>query len=223
MGRVYVCNGARLTCSMGSSVSMLVVLPNRKILLDGQPQANIMDHKPMVNIMPFGLCRSLANPTVAAATAAHHGVLTPMPCVPNTSMPWPNGEKKLLLKQFPALCQDCKLTCAWAGTISIVHCGQGMGQGAFPLSKEDVQGELQSMSRLFINWEMREVNVDGEVRLHVKSLDKNKTSASFNIVDAHTNEVLKQITVQLSEGEGLSDYIKIPKEWELKAIKAIEV
>lgn len=142
MGRVYVCNGARLTCSMGSSVSMLVVLPNRKILLDGQPQANIMDHKPMVNIMPFGLCRSLANPTVAAATAAHHGVLTPMPCIPNTSMPWPNGEKKLLLKQFPALCQDCKLTCAWAGTISIVHCGQGMGQGAFPLSKEDVQGEL---------------------------------------------------------------------------------
>lgn len=140
MGRVYVCNGARLTCSMGSSVSMLVVLPNRKILLDGQPQANIMDHKPMVNIMPFGLCRSLANPTVAAATAAHHGVLTPMPCVPNTSMPWPNGEKKLLLKQFPALCQDCKLTCAWAGTISIVHCGQGMGQGAFPLTKEDIAG-----------------------------------------------------------------------------------
>lgn len=222
MGRVYVCNGARLTCSMGSSVSMLVVLPNRKILLDGQPQANIMDHKPMVNIMPFGLCRSLANPTVAAATAAHHGVLTPMPCVPNTSMPWPNGEKKLLLKQFPALCQDCKLTCAWAGTISIVHCGQGMGQGAFPLSKENVEGEMQSMDRLFIHWETTKVNVDEKTRLLVKSLDKKRTSASFNIVDAKTNVVLKQISVQLSDGEGYSDYIQIPKEWEAKEIRAVE-
>lgn len=222
MGRVYVCNGARLTCSMGSSVSMFVVLPNRKILLDGQPQANIMDHKPMVNIMPFGLCRSLANPTVAAATAAHHGVLTPMPCIPNTSSPWLNGEKKLLLKQFPALCQDCKLTCAWAGIISIVHCGQGMGQGAFPLSKNDVEGEMRSMDRLFIKWDTNTTDVGEKVFLRVKSLDKKRTSATLNIIDSSTNETLKQVIVTLSEGEGCSEYIQIPKEWGAKIIYVIE-
>ena len=220
MGRIYVCNGARLTCSMGSSVSMLVVLPNRKVLLDGQPQANIMDHKPMVNIMPFGLCRSLANPTVAAATAAHHGVLTPMPCIPNTTTPWLNGEKKLLMKQFPALCQDCKLTCAWAGTISIIHCGQGMGQGAFPLSKSEADGEL--LNRLFIKWDTNAVDVNGEVCLHVKALDKTRTSVSIKVVDAETNETLKEFTVQLKDGEGYSESITIPAEWEAKTIKAIE-
>ena len=220
MGRIYVCNGARLTCSMGSSVSMLVVLPNRKVLLDGQPQANIMDHKPMVNIMPFGLCRSLANPTVAAATAAHHGVLTPMPCIPNTTTPWLNGEKKLLMKQFPALCQDCKLTCAWAGTISIIHCGQGMGQGAFPLSKSEADGEL--LNRLFIKWDTNAVDVNGEVCLHVKALDKTRTSVSIKVVDAETNETLKEFTVQLKDGEGCSESITIPAEWEAKTIKAIE-
>ena len=140
MGRIYVCNGAQLKCTMGTSSSVLVVLPERKILLDGQPQANIMDYQPNTNIQSFGLCFSLANPVVAAATAAHLGILTPMPCVPNTTSPWVKGEPKLLLKNFPALCQDDTLSCMWAGTISIVHCGQGMGQGAFPLSKQEVEG-----------------------------------------------------------------------------------
>ena len=97
-----------------------------------------------------------------------------------------------------------------------------MGQGAFPLSKEDVQGEMQSMDRLFIHWETTEVNVDEKIRLLVKSLDKKRICASFNIVDARTNETLKQITVQLSDGEGKSEYIQIPKEWEAKEIKAVE-
>lgn len=221
MGRIYVCNGAQLKCSMGTASSVLVVLPERRILLDGQPQANIMDFQPNTNIQSFGLCFSLANPVVAAATAAHLGVLTPMPCVPNTTSPWVKGEPKLLLKNFPALCQDDTLQCAWQGTISIVHCGQGMGQGAFPLSKEGTDGEL--LNRLFIKWDFTEVKVGGKVRLQVKSLDKNRTSASFNIVDVNTNEVLKQITVQLSDGEGCSEYIHIPKEWEEKSIKAIEI
>ena len=220
MGRVYVCNGAQLKCTMGTSSSVLVVLPERKILLDGQPQANIMDYQPNTNIQSFGLCFSLANPVVAAATASHLGILTPMPCVPNTTSPWVKGEPKLLLKNFPALCQDDTLSCMWAGTISIVHCGQGMGQGAFPLSKDGADGEL--LNRLFVKWDFTEVVVGGKVRLLVKSLDKNRTSASFNIVDVSTNEILKQITVQLSDGEGQSEYIQIPKEWEAKEIKAVE-
>ena len=221
MGRIYVCNGAQLVCSMGTGNAVLVVLPERRILLDGQPQANIMDHKPMTNIPSFGLCTSLANPVVAAATAAHHGCLTPMPCVPNTTSPWQKGHEKLLLKNFPALCMDDKLSCAWAGSISITDCGQGKGQGAFPLSKEGVDGEL--LDRLFIKWDNRTVNVDGKVCLHVKSLDKNRESASFKMVDMDTNEILKEITVQLKDGEGESESITILEEWEAKVIKAIEV
>ena len=53
------------------------------------PDANIMDHIPMsADIMPFGMCISPSNPTVASATAAAMGVLTPMPCIPNTPAPW---------------------------------------------------------------------------------------------------------------------------------------
>ena len=220
MGRVYVCNGAQLKCTMGTSSSVLVVLPERKILLDGQPQANIMDYQPNTNIQSFDLCFSLANPVVAAATAAHLGVLTPMPCVPNTTSPWVKGEPKLLLKNFPALCQDDTLSCMWAGTISIVHCGQGMGQGAFPLSKDGADGEL--LNRVFIKWDTNAVGVNGEVCLHVKVLDKTRDSVSIKVVDAETDETLKELTVQLKDGEGCSENITIPVEWEAKTIKAIE-
>lgn len=221
MGRIYVCNGAQLQCSMGSSSSVLVVLPDRRILLDGQPQANIMDFQPNANIQSFGLCFSLANPVVAAATAAHLGVLTPMPCVPNTTSPWVKGEPKLLLKNFPALCQDDTLQCAWQGTISIVHCGQGMGQGAFPLAKDDADGEL--LNRLFIKWDAKTAEVGVAVCLHVKSLDKKRNNVSIELVDVDTNETLKELTVQLEDGEGYSEDIVIPEEWESKTIKAVDV
>lgn len=220
MGRVYVCNGAQMQCSMGTATAMLTVLPDRKILLDGQPMANIMDFKPMTNIPPFGLCTSLANPVVAAATAAHLGVLTPMPCIPNTTTPWQNGKNELSLKNAPALCQDCKLSCMWAGTISLVDSGQGKGQGAFPLLKEGAEGEL--LDRLFINWESRSANIGDEVCLHVKSLNKTRESASLKLVDADTGETLKDLTVQLSDGEGYSEGIKILNEWCAKNLKAIE-
>lgn len=220
MGRIYVCNGAKLACSMGTSPSVLVVLPERQILLDGKPQANIMDYKPMTNIKPFGLCMSLANPVVAAATAAHLGVLTPMPCVPNTTSPWVKGEERLLLKNFPALCQDDTLSCAWAGTISITDCGQG-GQGASPLSKEGIEGEM--LDRLFIKWDAKTAEVGVAVCLHVKSLDKKRSSVSLKLIDVDTDETLKELTIQLEDGDGYSEDIVIPEEWESKRIKAVEV
>lgn len=120
----YVCSNAKTKCSMGDSPSTLMVLPDRMVQLDGQYMANIMDIKPMMNIKPFGQCKSLANPTVAAATAANMGRLQPMPCVPNTTMPWMQGETGVLIKGQPALLNNCKLQCMWAGMIELTDDGQ---------------------------------------------------------------------------------------------------
>ncbi len=120
----HVCMGAQLKCSMGLAPSVLMVLPVNKVMTSNVPAANIMDNKPMVNIMPFGMCKSPANPAVAAATAAALGVLTPMPCVPVIPAPWVPGSPTVLLANFPALNNTSKLMCAWAGVIEVSSAGQ---------------------------------------------------------------------------------------------------
>ncbi len=111
-------------CTMGMAPSSLVVLPTNKVFTNMMPDANIMDHIPMVNIMPFGLCISPANPMVAAATAAALGVLTPMPCIPVTPAPWVPGAVTDLIANMPALDNVSKLMCNWAGVISFVTPGE---------------------------------------------------------------------------------------------------
>ncbi len=118
-----VCMGANLQCSFGAAPSSFVVLPTNKVLT-ATPDANIMDNKPMVNILPFGTCSSPANPTVASATAAAMGVLTPMPCIPNTAAPWVAGAPTVLLANMPTLNSTSKLMCNWGGVIQILYAGQ---------------------------------------------------------------------------------------------------
>jgi hypothetical protein len=118
-----VCMGANLQCSFGAAPSSLVVLPVNKVLT-GVPAANIMDHIPMTNVMPFGMCSSAANPVVIAATAAALGVLTPMPCIPNTVAPWVPGAPTALVANMPALDNNSKLMCIWGGVIQVVAPGQ---------------------------------------------------------------------------------------------------
>jgi len=120
----YVVNNAQLKCSFGDAPGSFGVLPDKMIQAGGQPMANIMDFKPMVNIKPFGQCKSIANPTVAAATAANYGKLQPMPCIPNTVAPWMPGNMTVLVKGQPALMDDCKLMCMWAGMIEVSNAGQ---------------------------------------------------------------------------------------------------
>ena len=118
-----VCMGATLQCSFGAAPSSLVVLPVNRVQTV-TPDANIMDNKPLVNIMPFGMCSSLANPAVAAATAAALGALTPMPCVPVIPAPWVPGSPTVLIANNPALNNTSKLMCAYAGVIQVVNPGQ---------------------------------------------------------------------------------------------------
>jgi hypothetical protein len=67
---------------------------------------------------------SLANPTVAAATSAALGVLTPMPCIPATMTPWTPGSPTVQIGMFPALDNPSTCMCNWAGVITIVDPGQ---------------------------------------------------------------------------------------------------
>ena len=120
---MQVCMGAMMQCSQGVAPSSLV--PTAKtVMTSNMIAANILDHIPIVNIPPFGMCRSPANPMVAAATAAAMGVLTPMPCIPATPAPWMPGSPTVLLCGAPALNDSSKLMCMWAGTISINMAGQ---------------------------------------------------------------------------------------------------
>lgn len=120
---MQVCMGATLQCSFGAAPGTLMVLPANRVLTGGPPAANIMDNKPLVNILPFGMCNSPSNPTVAAATAAALGVLTPMPCIPVTTAPWVPGAPTVLIGNMPALDNQCKLMCMWGGVIQVVNPG----------------------------------------------------------------------------------------------------
>ena len=116
--------GALCQCSFGAAPSALGVLPSNMTNAVGPAAATIMDNAPMVNILPFGTCSSLANPTVASATTAAQGVLTPMPCIPVTSAPWVSGSPTVMIGGLPALNDSSQLMCSWAGVISINFAGQ---------------------------------------------------------------------------------------------------
>jgi hypothetical protein len=74
--------------------------------------------------MPFGMCTTLSNPTVASATSAALGVLTPMPCIPVTTAPWTPGSPTVHIANMPALNSTSQCMCNWGGVITITVPGQ---------------------------------------------------------------------------------------------------
>ena len=119
-----VVHGAMLKCSMGNAPSQLVVLPANAVEGDNAPAANIQDMKPNLNILPFGLCMSVMNPQVAAATSLAMGVLTPQPCLPMTTAPWVPGSTSVIVGSGPAVSDLCMLLCQWGGQIQVQVAGQ---------------------------------------------------------------------------------------------------
>jgi Domain of unknown function (DUF4280) len=124
MAQVVV-SGAKLLCSFGQAPSTLTVLPTgQPVQAGGQLVAKITDMTPMANIAPFGMCTTLSNPQVAAATSAAQGVLTPQPCIPVTAAPWSPGSPTVTVDGTPALTSDSQCACAWGGAITITAPGQ---------------------------------------------------------------------------------------------------
>ena len=122
---IQVVAGATLQCTFGAAPSVLSVIPKGLPVMAGGPlAATIMDFAPIANIAPFGVCSSIANPTVASATAAALGVLTPMPCLPVIPAPWAPGSPTVMIGSFPALNNSSKCMCTWGGVISVTVPGQ---------------------------------------------------------------------------------------------------
>lgn len=119
-----VTNSATIQCSFGTTPGQLLITPENQTNGSTLPAATIMDNVPMKNIMPFGMCTTLSNPQVAAATSAAQGVLTPQPCIPVTSAPWTPGSPTILIGHKPAVSSACTLMCTWGGMISVQNPGQ---------------------------------------------------------------------------------------------------
>lgn len=119
-----LCTGATLSCPFGVAPVPFSALPASRVMINGRPAGVMTDMAPAVNIPPFGMCSSLSNPTVASATAAALGVLTPMPCIPVPAGPWMNPAPKVLIGGQQAISDGSKLMCAWGGQISVQFAGQ---------------------------------------------------------------------------------------------------
>ena len=88
------------------------------MILGALPAATIIQVLP-TNILPFGMCKSPANPAVAAATAAALGVLTPMPCLPVAAGPWAPPSLVTHINMLPMATVASKCICAFGGLISV--------------------------------------------------------------------------------------------------------
>lgn len=106
-------------CSFGTETSAFQLSSTKHDSITEQ-NANLLDNKPMVNILAFGMCTSLVNPEVASATAHDLGVPVFKPCIPNTIAPWSPGLPTMLVNNYPAIDKNSKLMCAWGGVIEFI-------------------------------------------------------------------------------------------------------
>lgn len=118
--------GASAVCSFGTAQGTICGGSQTACMAGGKPAAIIQDAQPS-SITPFGMCTSLANPQVAAATAAAMGVLTPQPCVLVPAGAWTPMKPGVLVSGQPCLTRDSTLVCGnGGGMISITDPGQVM-------------------------------------------------------------------------------------------------
>src|SRR6185437_8420019 len=109
---------ALLACDKGSLLSPLGVMSTAPpVNATKKLAAEIEDWKPAINVRSFGMCSSMENPEVQAATEENKGVLTPMPCSPKTTTNW-SGKTIVTIRNVPALHEGCTVSCQYGGTIT---------------------------------------------------------------------------------------------------------
>jgi hypothetical protein len=115
-----VCTGATLQCSFGTTPSTFAASGAQ---ISASSPAGVVTDVAAENVPPFGMCMSLSNPQVAAATAAALGVLSPQPCVPVLS-PWSPGSAQVTINEVSALDDASQCTCTWGGVVTVSSTGQ---------------------------------------------------------------------------------------------------
>ena len=122
MGQVVV-TGGTAQCTFGTLPGMISAGTQKKVLIDGKPVATIMDFNTQC-ITPFGLCTTLTNPAVQAATTAALGVLTPQPCTLVPAGTWKPTKVTVQAGGSPVLTNECQGTCVYGGCIAVTNPGQ---------------------------------------------------------------------------------------------------
>ena len=107
---------ATCTCSFGAAPAVLTVTSQQTVSICKMPAATIQDGAALSNVPTFGMCSNIANPAVAAATAAAMGALTPAPCIPAT-VAWAPGCPTVTVCGRPLLNNTSKLMCSYGGVI----------------------------------------------------------------------------------------------------------
>jgi hypothetical protein len=115
-----VCTGATLQCSFGTTPATFAASAAQ--VAAGTP-AGVVTDVAVASVPPFGLCMSLSNPQVAAATAAASDVLTPQPCQPVLA-PWAPGAARVTIGGLTALDDTSQCQCAWGGAVTVGAAGQ---------------------------------------------------------------------------------------------------
>ena len=117
MSGFVVNSGSLVQCAFGTNPSPVMGTPGCCFVLT--PAVAQKDTQPFINLVPFGMCSSLANPSVAAATSAAFGVLTPQSCIPAPTGGWiPDPSSPETVSQS-TMCM-----CSYGGLISVVAAAQ---------------------------------------------------------------------------------------------------
>lgn len=113
--------GCILACSFGTDPAPFVALdvPGKPLLNGVLPAATILEFESFTNILPFGMCQSMANPLVIAATIEAMGVPTPMPCIPQPMTPWMPPAATVTFGGVPLATASSRCLCLWGGQVSV--------------------------------------------------------------------------------------------------------
>jgi len=114
-----VCTGATAQCSFGTTPATFAASGTQ---VSAGGAAGVVTDTAAANVPPFGMCMSLSNPQVAAATSAA-GTFTPQPCQPVLS-PWTPGSPRVTIGGVAVLDESSQCTCTWGGVVTVSSPGQ---------------------------------------------------------------------------------------------------
>ncbi|MCX2478069.1 DUF4280 domain-containing protein [Pedobacter sp. MC2016-15] len=101
----YVTSGAMLKCSCGT-IPTPFKSSSLSVLIAGKPACTTKDKVPMLNITPFGLCKT-----------------TKIPCIPALLL-WMDFQADVKIEKANPLLNKSWIMCSLGGKVEIQHTGQ---------------------------------------------------------------------------------------------------